>query len=184
MDRYTRRQHMKRHKKKMKQLQMSIFKCVGKRHVIFFLTDQQHPHFWTKTLIFIRKETSLTLNREGERELSKIYDLLLPSSTRPTVSSRSGSVSCNSSTIRWGQRRVSLKYLGQNHECCWSVLNDLWWSSYLFHSYTQTSLVSLLALLFLFALSISTSCVKQILTLAALWWYGKTDTTAKKSKRS
>ena len=56
--------------------------------------------------IFIRKETSPTLNRDGGRELSKIYDSLLetPSSrssrTPPTASSRSGSVSRNSATIR------------------------------------------------------------------------------------
>ena len=53
--------------------------------------------------IFIRKATSPTLNRMGERELAKIYDSLpgTPSSrTLPTASSKSGSVSCNSITIR------------------------------------------------------------------------------------
>ena len=56
--------------------------------------------------IYIKKETSPTLNnRDGGRELSKIYDSLLetPGSTRrtpPTASSRSGSVSRNSATIR------------------------------------------------------------------------------------
>ena len=45
--------------------------------------------------IFIRKETSPTLNRDGGRELSKIYDSLLetPRSRTPsTASSRSESV--------------------------------------------------------------------------------------------
>ena len=63
--------------------------------------------------IFIRKETSPTLNRDGGRELSKIYDSLLetPRSRTPsTASSRSESVSQHSATIRWGRRRVSLKY--------------------------------------------------------------------------
>ena len=53
--------------------------------------------------IFIKKETSPTLNRYGGRELSKIYDSLLEtprSRTPPTASSRSGSVSQNSATIR------------------------------------------------------------------------------------
>ena len=53
--------------------------------------------------IFIKKETSPTLNRDGGRELSKIYDSLLEtprSRTPPTASSRSGSVSQNSATIR------------------------------------------------------------------------------------
>ena len=63
--------------------------------------------------IFIRKETSPTLNRDRGRELSKIYDSLLetPRSRTPsTASSRSESVSQHSATIRWGRRRVSLKY--------------------------------------------------------------------------
>ena len=53
--------------------------------------------------IFIRKETSPTLNRDGGRELSKIYDSLLetPRSRTPsTASSRSESVSQHSATIR------------------------------------------------------------------------------------
>ena len=57
-------------------------------------------------VIFIRKETSPTLNRDG-RELSKNYDSLLEtprttqgSRTPPTASSRSGSISRNSATIR------------------------------------------------------------------------------------
>ena len=65
----------------------------------------------------------------GGPELSKIYDSLLetPSSkTPPTASSRSGSVSHNSATIRWGWRKVSPKYLVQNHECCLTDLNYLW----------------------------------------------------------
>ena len=53
--------------------------------------------------IFIRKETSPTLNRDGGRELSKIYDSLLEtrrSRTPSTASSRSESVSQHSATIR------------------------------------------------------------------------------------
>ena len=53
--------------------------------------------------IFIRKETSPTLNRDGGRELSKIYDSLLetPKSRTPsTASSRSESVIQHSATIR------------------------------------------------------------------------------------
>ena len=53
--------------------------------------------------IFIRKETSPTLNRDGGHELSKIHDSLLetPRSRPPsTVSSRSESVSLHSATIR------------------------------------------------------------------------------------
>ena len=55
--------------------------------------------------IFIRKESSPTLNRDGGRELSKIHDSLLEtpksrSSTLPTASSSSGSVSRNSANIR------------------------------------------------------------------------------------
>ena len=53
--------------------------------------------------IFIRKETSPTLNRDGGRGLSKIYDSLLetPRSRTPsTASSRSESVSQHSATIR------------------------------------------------------------------------------------
>ena len=46
--------------------------------------------------IFIRKETSPTLNRDGGRELSKIYDSLLeipPSARTPSTSKfRGGSV--------------------------------------------------------------------------------------------
>ena len=79
--------------------------------------------------IFIRKETSPTLNRDGGRELSKIYDSLLetPRSRTPsTASSRSESVSQHSATIRWGRRRVSLKYSDQKRECCWTVLKFLW----------------------------------------------------------
>ena len=52
--------------------------------------------------IFIRKETSPTLNRDGGRELSKIYDSLLEtprSRTSSMASSRSGSVSKHSATI-------------------------------------------------------------------------------------
>ena len=79
--------------------------------------------------IFIRKETSPTLNRDGGRELSKIYDSLLetPRSRTPsTASSRSESVSQHSATIRWGRRRVSLKYSDSKRECCWTVLKFLW----------------------------------------------------------
>ena len=53
--------------------------------------------------IFIRKETSPALNRDGGRELSKIYDSLLEtrrSRTPSTASSRSESVSQLSGTIR------------------------------------------------------------------------------------
>ena len=54
--------------------------------------------------IFISKETSSTLNGDGGRELSKIYDSLLetPSSssrTPPTASSGSGSVSHDSKLL-------------------------------------------------------------------------------------
>ena len=53
--------------------------------------------------IFIRKETSPTLNRDGGRELSKINDSLLETSrsrTSSTASSRSESVSQHSATLR------------------------------------------------------------------------------------
>ena len=78
---------------------------------------------------FIKKETSPTLNRDGGRELAKIYDSLLetPRSRTPSMaSSRSESVSQHSATIRWGRRRVSLKYSDQKCECCWTVLKFLW----------------------------------------------------------
>ena len=78
--------------------------------------------------IFIRKETSPTLNSDGGRELSKIYDSLLetPRSRTPsTASSRSESVSQHSATIRWGRRRVSLNFSDQNREYCWTVLEFL-----------------------------------------------------------
>ena len=69
---------------------MNVFIRVGSRHSL-------------------RKETSPTLNRDGGRgrELSKIYDSPLEtpksrssSRTAPTASSRNGSVSRNSATIR------------------------------------------------------------------------------------
>ena len=46
-----------------------------------------------------------------------------------TASSRSGSVSQNSATIRWGRKGVSLKYSVrklQKRECCWTFLNYPW----------------------------------------------------------
>ena len=42
------------------------------------------------------------------------------------ASSRSGSVGQNSATIRWGGRRVFLKYLVYKRECCWIVLINFW----------------------------------------------------------
>ena len=61
------------------------------------------------------------LNRDGGCELSTIYDSLLetPISTRspPTASSRSESVGRNSTTIRWGLRRISPKYSVQKCKC-------------------------------------------------------------------
>ena len=78
----------------------------------------------------------------GECKLSKIYDSLLesPSSSSRTpqpVSSGSGSVSCNSATIHWGQRRVSPKYLVQKRGCCWTVLNYFWWLFFVFCTMCQ-----------------------------------------------
>ena len=56
-----------------------------------------------REVIIIKKEASPTLNRDGGRELSKIYDSLLetPRTTRtpPMASSGSGSISQNSATI-------------------------------------------------------------------------------------
>ena len=40
----------------------------------------------------------------------------------PKANSRTESVIQNSATIRWGLRRVSLKYLDQKCECCWTVI--------------------------------------------------------------
>ena len=40
--------------------------------------------------------------------------------------SQGQSVSRNWATIRWGRRRVSLKYLVPKRECCWTVLNHFW----------------------------------------------------------
>ena len=92
--------------------------------LLIFREDKLLPRK-VREAIFIKKETSPTLNRDGGRELSKIYDSLLETPrtrTPPTASSRSGSVSQNSATIRWGRRRVSPKYSDQKRECCWTVL--------------------------------------------------------------
>ena len=64
-------------------------------------------------------------NRDRGCELSKIYDSLLetPRSRTPsTASSKSELVSQHSATIRWGRRRVSLKYSDQT---TWVLLNSL-----------------------------------------------------------
>ena len=79
--------------------------------------------------ISIKKETKPTLNRDGGRELSKIYDSLLEtprSRTSPTSGFRRGSVSRNSASTRWGRWWVSPKYTDQKRECCWIVLTYFW----------------------------------------------------------
>ena len=79
--------------------------------------------------ISIKKETKPTLNRDGGRELSKIYDSLLEtprSRTSPTSGFRRGSVSRDSASTRWGRWWVSPKYTDQKCECCWIVLTYFW----------------------------------------------------------
>ena len=83
--------------------------------------------------IFIWKQTSSTLNRDGSSELLKIYDSLLeiPRSRMPsTASSRCESVSQHSGTICWGRRRVSLekqnkKQKQKTKNKTWVLLNSL-----------------------------------------------------------
>ena len=75
--------------------------------------------------IFIKKELKPTLNRDGGRELSKIYDSLLATPsvrTPPTSRSRGSSVSQHSATNRWRRSRVTLKYSETKCECWRSVL--------------------------------------------------------------
>ena len=74
---------------------------------------------------FIKKEPKPTLNRDGGRELSKIYDSLLATPsvrTPPTSRSRGSSVSQHSATNRWWRSRVTLKYSETKCECWRSVL--------------------------------------------------------------
>ena len=75
--------------------------------------------------IFIKKELKPTLNRDGGRELSKIYDSLLATPsvrTPPTSRSRGSSVSQHSATNSWRRSRVTLKYSETKCECWRSVL--------------------------------------------------------------